>query len=350
MAREWPQVDLPVRNDLDLAAFHPSGGVAPPDQRFAVDRMKHLVVPTFVLNAEGRVTIRNRACERVTGVRAEELVGTTRHRFAVYDKERPTPGDLIAQGRIGEIEALYAGDDIASNSEHGLHAENRCVMPRVRTRRYLHIDAGPIVDSKGRLVAVVETLRDMTLQKEAQEELERLASRDPSTGLANRRTFDRHLGSEWRRGHNSAHALSVLMPDVDLFKQYNDRYGHLQGDACLRRVASVLAGAAACAGDRVSRDGGEAFVLVLPGTTRRRAWVVAQRILGAAAGLSIPHADSPHGQQRTVSIGVATGDPGEISQAALLAQADSALYRAKASGRNCVVCAGCGETQDAFAD
>ncbi|MCB1887322.1 MAG: sensor domain-containing diguanylate cyclase [Rhodocyclaceae bacterium] len=301
--------------------------------------MKHLVVPTFVLNAEGRVIIWNRACERLTGVRADEVVGTTRHRLAFYDKDRPTLADLIAQGRTDEIEALYAGYDVASNSEHGFHAENWCVMPRVRTRLYLHIDAGPIFTSDGRLLSVVETLRDMTLQKEAQEELERLASRDPLTGLANRRAFDIHLGSEWRRGRNSAHELSVLMLDVDRFKQYNDRYGHLQGDTCLRSVASVLAGAAARTGDLVSRYGGEEFVLVLPGTTNQGARVVAQRILGAVSALRIPHADSPHDQVLTVSIGVATGDPGVISQEALIARADSALYRAKHAGRNCVVCA-----------
>lgn len=329
-----------MKNDLELVAQHAGGIPAPTDQRFATDLMKHLVVPTFVLDASGRVLIWNRACERLTGVRAEEVVGTSGHRLAFYDKDRPTLADLIVQGRFSEIQSLYADYDVTFSGEFGYHAENWCVMPRVRTRLYLHIDAGPIYDSDGRLVSVVETLRDMTIQKEAQSELERLASRDPLTGLANRRAFDRFLGGEWQRGRNSAHELSVLMLDVDRFKQYNDRYGHPQGDACLRSVASVLAGAAARTGDLVSRYGGEEFVLVLPGTTSRGAKVVAQRILRAVESLAIPHEDSAHNGCLTVSVGVATGDPGEISQEALIAQADSALYRAKAAGRNCVVCAG----------
>ncbi len=301
--------------------------------------MKHLVVPTFVLNADGQVIIWNRACERLTGVSAEEVVGTTHHRQAFYGRDRPTLADLIATGRADEIGDLYANFDVASNNEHGFHAENWCVMPHVGTRMYLHIDAGPIFDSDGHLMSVVETLRDMTLQKEALEELERLAACDPLTGLANRRTFDEHMGFEWRRGQQSAHALSVLMLDVDHFKQFNDTYGHPQGDACLRSVAAVLADAAVRTGDLVSRYGGEEFVLVLPGTTQEGALVVAERIRGAVAKLNIPNKASGHDGVLTVSIGVATGDPATLSQQELIARADTALYQAKHGGRNQVACA-----------
>ena len=305
-----------------------------PDRGFAVSLMRHLVVPTFVLDANCRVIIWNKACERLTGVKADEVVGSSRHRLAFYGKDRPTLADLIAQQRSDEAEGLYADYDLTSNNEHGFHAENWCVMPRVRTRQYLHIDAGPIFDSDGKLLAVIETLRDMTVQKEAQEELQRLASRDALTGLANRRAFDEHIGNEWTRGRQSDHLVSVMMLDVDHFKQFNDTYGHPQGDACLKSVASVLAGAAARSGDLVSRYGGEEFVLVLPGTTEEGAMVVAERIRAAVAGLRIPNAASKHNGMLTVSIGVATGDPSSVTQEVLLQRADEALYRAKHAGRN----------------
>jgi len=311
-----------------------------PDRGFAVNLMRHLVVPTFVLDASCKVIIWNKACERLTGVKAEEVVGTARHRLAFYGTDRPTLADLIAQQRFDEAEGLYADYDLTSNNEHGFHAENWCVMPRVRTRQYLHIDAGPIFDSDGELLAVIETLRDMTVQKEAQEELRRLASRDALTGLANRRAFDEHIGQEWTRGRKSDHLVSVLMLDVDHFKQFNDTYGHPQGDACLKSVASVLAGAAARSGDLVSRYGGEEFVLVLPGTTEEGAMVVAERIRAAVCGLRIPNAASTHGGMLTVSIGVATGDPGAVTQEILIERADAALYRAKHGGRNRVAAAG----------
>lgn len=305
-----------------------------PDRGFAVNLMRHLVVPTFVLDAQCKVIIWNKACERLTGVKADEVVGSSRHRLAFYGTDRPTLADLIAQERFEEAEGLYADYDLKSNNEHGFHAENWCVMPRVRTRQYLHIDAGPIFDSDGRLLAVIETLRDMTVQKEAQDELERLASRDSLTGLANRRAFDEHIGQEWVRGRQSKQQVSVLMLDVDHFKQFNDTYGHPQGDACLKSVASVLAGAAARSGDLVSRYGGEEFVLVLPGTTEEGAMVVAERVRAAVAGLRIPNAASRHEGMLTVSIGVATGDPAILTQEVLLKRADEALYRAKHGGRN----------------
>lgn len=305
-----------------------------PDRGFAVNLMRHLVVPTFVLDAHCKVIIWNKACERLTGVKADEVVGSSRHRLAFYGTDRPTLADLIAQERFADAEGLYADYDLTSNNEHGFHAENWCVMPRVRTRQYLHIDAGPIFDSDGKLLAVIETLRDMTVQKEAQDELQRLASRDSLTGLANRRAFDEHIGQEWTRGRQGKHQVSVLMLDVDHFKQFNDTYGHPQGDACLKSVASVLAGAAARSGDLVSRYGGEEFVLVLPGATEEGAMVVAERIRVAVAGLRIPNAASAHDGMLTVSIGVATGDPSHVAQEELIQRADEALYVAKHGGRN----------------
>jgi len=313
------------------------------DLGFSVRLMEHLVVPTFVIDAECRVIIWNRACERLTGVKASDVIGTQAHWRGFYDTPRPCLADLIALGRTEEIDALYADHDHAGEdaiSAHGRRAENWCVMPQVGTRLYLAIDAGPIYDESGTLVAVVETLRDMTVQKEAQAELERLATRDGLTSVANRRSFDQTLNTEWRRATRESRALSLLMVDVDFFKPYNDTYGHQGGDECLRQVAAAMSKVVKRSSDAVARYGGEEFVILLPATDPDGALIVAERIRAAVEALHLPHSGSTVADHVTVSIGVASVTvSSEGVPAQLIGAADAALYRAKHEGRNRVVMA-----------
>ncbi len=310
---------------------------------FSVRLMEHLVVPTFVIDAQCRVLIWNRACERLTGISAADVIGTSEHWRGFYDEPRPCLADLIAQGRMGEVAALYAEHDGAEDHQMpglGRRAENWCVMPRVGTRLYLAIDAGPIFDDAGQLIAVVETLRDITAQKVAQDELQRLATRDGLTGIANRRSFDTALNTECRRVTREARSLSLLMIDVDYFKRYNDAYGHLAGDECLRQVAEAMARVTQRASDTLARYGGEEFAILLPATEPDGAVVVAERIREAVTALALPHGHSEVAPQVTVSIGVASLDPTSAGPPAqLIAAADAALYEAKRSGRNRVVAA-----------
>jgi diguanylate cyclase (GGDEF)-like protein len=305
--------------------------------------MEHLVVPTFVLDAECRVIIWNRACERLTGLKAEEVIGTREHWRGFYDTPRPCLADLVAQGRTAEIEALYHDHDHVGEGAilaHGRRAENWCVMPRLGTRLYLAIDAGPIYDDSGKLIAVVETLRDITAQKQAQDELQRLAMRDGLTSVANRRAFDDTLDTEWRRASRESRALSLLMIDVDYFKRYNDTYGHQIGDECLRQVAAAMSGVIKRASDSVARYGGEEFAILLPATEPEGALIVAERIREAVAGLKLPHRGSDAAGHVTVSIGVASVHVSNSGvPASLVARADAALYRAKHQGRNRAVLA-----------
>lgn len=170
--------------------------------------------------------------------------------------------------------------------------------------------------------------------EQANRRLEELSTTDGLTGLANRRHLDQVLAREWARGGHSGHMLAVLMIDVDLFKNYNDLYGHQAGDLCLQRVAGVLAGAARRAGDLSARYGGEEFVVVLGDTDPERALQRADLIRRAVEALAIPHADSVPGVV-TVSIGVASLRPDrDRSEQDLLRMADEALYRAKNAGRN----------------
>lgn len=300
--------------------------------------MEHLVVPTFVLDADCRVIIWNKACERLTGVPAAELIGTRDHWRAFYDAPRPCLADLIAQGRTEEIDKLYADYDHADSeivSAHGRRAENWCVMPQVGTRLYLAIDAGPIYDESGKLIAVVETLRDMTLQKEAQTELQRLATRDGLTGVANRRSFDDTLQAEWLRGTRDVKPLSLVLVDVDHFKRYNDAFGHQGGDACLKSVAAAMVKSCLRSADLIARYGGEEFAAILPSTTISGALTVAERIRCDITELALPHPGNDNVGTVSVSLGVATVVPDRtIEMKELVEAADRALYAAKRAGRN----------------
>lgn len=300
---------------------------------FAAKLMEHLAVAAFVLDRSCRVLIWNKACERLTGVPAGEVIGTRSHWRALYDKQRPCLADLMILGRLDEAKALY---EVWSDSEvnpNGVSTENWCVMPCIGKRCYLAIDAGPIYDDKGQLIAVVETLRDLTAHKLMATELQKLAGRDSLTSIANRRTFDSKLEEEWRRAGRHDSPLSILMIDVDFFKQYNDAYGHQKGDECLKTIAQCIKDNAPRAGDLAARLGGEEFAVILPQTSNEGATVAAERIREAVENHKIFHSASMISPYVTVSIGIMTSNAdGDIQD--FLTKADAALYDAKRRGRN----------------
>ena len=311
------------------------------DKAFAVNLMQHLVVPTFVLDHECRVIVWNRACERLTGVAAQDVMGTRDHWQAFYDEPRLCLADVLAQGRAAELDTLYPFHTEPSDLGHGVRAENWCVMPRVGKRHYLAIDAGPIYAADGQLIAVIETLRDITEQKLAQTALERLATLDGLTGIANRRAFDDRLQHEWSRAGRANAPLSLILADVDYFKRYNDVYGHQGGDDCLKAVAAVFQRLAFRSADLAARYGGEEFAIILPSTDLEGALQVGERIRAEVEAMALPHAGSEAAQWVTLSVGVATLYPDAGARTglpgALVSLADQALYRAKDGGRNRVV-------------
>lgn len=197
----------------------------------------------------------------------------------------------------------------------------------------------------------------LKLKKQA-DELQALVKRDPLTGIANRRALEEQANLEWRRALRKRHPLAVLMVDIDHFKAFNDHYGHLEGDSCLRRVAQAIEASIGRAGDLVARFGGEEFVALLPDSSNQQAVIVAEKIRVAVRELAIPHALSPTSDEVTVSIGVAVGVPRFPPSAndapepadglcsgifepdsldSLLARADAALYAAKQAGRDRVM-------------
>lgn len=180
--------------------------------------------------------------------------------------------------------------------------------------------------------------------EEANRRLAFLSRQDDLTGLANRRTFDEALESEWRRALRSGHPLALLMADIDHFKAFNDAYGHLEGDACLSRVAAVLREAVGRAGDLVARYGGEEFAVILPGLDLSAALSVAENLRCRVEALAIPTAVSDAAPVVTLSLGAASCIPERTSLPRdLLARADAALYEAKRKGRNRVEGAGAQE-------
>ena len=303
---------------------------------FAGRLMERLAVPAFVIDPDCTVILWNRACEDLTHVPAGEMLGTSEHWRSFYQAQRPTLADLVAQSRTDEIGILYPRHSTArsdSGAAPQLRVENWCDMPRAGQRRYLAADASPILDDAGGLVAVVQTLRDMTDERDARAALELLARRDALTGLANRRCFDDTLQAEWARAQRHQQPLSMLMVDVDNFKQYNDANGHLGGDDCLRRIAAAVASEMRT-NDLVARYGGEEFAVILPNESLKGAAVVAERIRRRVELMQLPN---PLAAPRlvTVSIGAATAlDASGMEAQELVAIADAALYRAKHLGRN----------------
>ncbi|MFC5863980.1 diguanylate cyclase [Acidicapsa dinghuensis] len=169
---------------------------------------------------------------------------------------------------------------------------------------------------------------------EAYREADAIAALDHLTNLANRRSFDEHLAREWKRATRERVSLSVVLIDVDHFKLYNDRYGHLAGDDCLREVGTILAAAPLRNTDLAARFGGEEFAILLPRADSEGAVLIAERIRLAISDKHIPHISHPAGIV-TVSAGVATIRPtADVDPSLLIHHADEALYYAKKNGRN----------------
>jgi diguanylate cyclase (GGDEF)-like protein len=171
----------------------------------------------------------------------------------------------------------------------------------------------------------------------ANQHLDELASLDGLSGLANRRGFDREIEREWKKADESRKPLALMMIDIDHFKLFNDRYGHVSGDTCLRAVGETLSLVTLEEAVLVARYGGEEFALLLPGLDLDRAAALAEDARRAIEDLMINHSESPIGHV-TISIGVESMVPEKFQTCAnLIEAADSALYDAKRGGRNAVV-------------
>lgn len=191
---------------------------------------------------------------------------------------------------------------------------------------FIHKPVNPIITK-----ARVKTQLQLKMQTDV---LRTISQLDGLTGVANRRRFDEQLSLDWRSCARTQEPLALLMLDLDYFKQYNDEFGHLAGDECLRKVAHVLQQTLGRPYDLLARFGGEEFVVLLPRTELSGARFLAERMLQRVADLHLPHPLTPTGQV-SLSVGLACAVPLEQSSPlVLLQQADDLLYKAKQAGRN----------------
>lgn len=180
-------------------------------------------------------------------------------------------------------------------------------------------------------------LRDQELQRNNQE-LEQLSSLDELTAIANKRKFEQTLEAQWSRCQQGGCPLTLVIGDVDYFKQYNDYYGHQQGDECLKRLADLWQGIAKKPSDLAARIGGEEFAIIVPDLQPEKIMTNLQDFMATLHKQPIPHSASPVAPHVTMSIGVAGVTPHKnMSPKELFALADRRLYKAKQQGRNCII-------------
>lgn len=273
----------------------------------------------FHLASDGRAVYASPSLARVLGYDPATFVGRD-------------PIDIVVdEDRAGLIQAIT--DFIA-------RADGVEMRQRVRVRHangsLLWVEGSAV--AKQDLSSVVLVLRDVSDRVRIEEELAALALQDALTGLANRRAFDQTLGREWLRTRRDSAEMSLLLLDLDHFKQFNDGYGHQAGDDCLRSVAHCIRSLLLRPGDLACRYGGEELAVILGGTGREGAEHMAERLRAGVEALRIPHAYNGGNAVVTVSIGAATamariGGTMRMPEGILQA-ADHALYRAKHEGRN----------------
>jgi diguanylate cyclase (GGDEF)-like protein len=285
------------------------------------DAMENIQILNHALGGEHEVLF------AMTGAKALELAHQQQPDLILLDAVMP------GMDGYEVCAALRAASDV---SDIPIIFVTALTTPEDETRA-LEAGAVDFITKPFNIAVVRARVRTHLTLKRQSDAMRELMLTDALTGVANRRSFDEAIRNEWRRCARSHSALSVIMIDIDHFKHYNDAYGHQAGDACLKQVADTMLHCAGRSPDLLARYGGEEFVILLPQVGASGAETVAQRILEGVRALSIPHRMSPASDCVTVSLGVATvqpGDDGGGGADALMRSADNALYQAKKDGRN----------------
>ncbi|MCB2225334.1 MAG: diguanylate cyclase [Desulfarculaceae bacterium] len=297
--------------------------------------LQGLPAAVMVIDEQHKVVHWNRAMEALTGMEASQMVGTSQQWRPFYLEPRPVLADLILEGDPTQVMEGYAGMGLKRSPlvEGGLEGEG--FFPTLEPDgRHLYFLAAPITGDNGRVTHAVETLVDLSDKRRLERELRRLSVTDSLTGLYNQRFFYATLRREIEAASRYGTPLSLLMADLDFFKAYNDRFGHLAGDKALRLFADTL-GSCVRGMDLCCRYGGEEFAILLPHATMNEALGVAERVRAGVANTPFSP-DGGEGKVKiTVSLGAATLGP-EEQEEDLVRRADGALYAAKQAGRDSV--------------
>ncbi len=295
-------------------------------------------IPTFVIGTDHKVIYWNRALEEISKIKAEEINGTRNHWKAFYNEERPCMADILVEEQIEEIPLWYA-ENYTKSKLIDEACEGTDFFPAMGdTGKWLRFTAAVLRDSEGMLLGAMETLEDITGRKLAEEALRAnekkyrtLSITDGLTKLFNGRYFYQQLRTEIERSNRYHHPLTLLFLDIDNFKNYNDTYGHLEGDEVLVRLGEVMLQCLRKT-DLAFRFGGEEFTAILPETEGEAAVVLAQRIRKEFRRERFyPQGDDV--VQVTVSIGVAQYTF-EEQFSSFLKRADKNMYRAKQEGKD----------------
>ncbi len=268
------------------------------------------------------------------GPQIEELLGWEQGSWLTVDdwvaRMHPDDRDYVVNFCVGQSKAGVDHEaDYRALTRDGSYVWIRDVVHVVRKE-------------SGEVDCLIGFMFDISERKKAEEELirlkielERLSLTDGLTGICNRRMFDQRLETEWNDSRRHRKPLSLIMLDIDYFKQYNDFHGHVGGDGCLRSLAGALKNVARRPRDVVTRFGGEEFALLLPETDAVMACQLAQECARAITGLQIPHGKSSVSPFVTASIGVKTTIPaGATTPRDFVEEVDRMLYAAKHNGRN----------------
>lgn len=290
--------------------------------KFIMDNSKDVIT---ILEGDGVVRYISPASEKLFGYTVEEFVGKNAFKYI-------HPEDI---GVILGLQQQFTN----------LEREFVSITYRYKTKSNVYIwleTVAKAVRNGNNLESILLITRDITSRKEqaiALEEsnqiLHRLSMLDGLTEIPNRRYFDTKLAEEWDYSKRTGIPFSIILLDIDYFKKYNDEYGHLEGDDCLRRVASLLNNTLKRPRDFVARYGGEEFIVILPETDADGAMIVAEHLRSNIRAENIPHINSKIDRYVTVSLGCATIIPTDMdTPEEVVEMADKALYKSKQTGRN----------------
>ena len=294
--------------------------------RFLTHIVDHAHDGIIATTNDGAIVKWNKASEKLFQLPADDAFGRS-----IFD--------VLSGSNPARVEGMYQML-LSANTGFSEH-ELELILPGQK-KRTMNIMLSVIRDDDGQSVGVTAFLRDITERKitekvlsELRLDLERMSYEDGLTGIANRRRFDTAYEQEWRRLRRSQSPLSLILFDIDCFKEYNDCYGHQAGDDCLKRVAQSLRASVRRSSDLVARYGGEEFVVLLPETDEDDAFHLACACCDAVSQQAIPHQKSAVATHVTLSGGVLSVIPGrEHSPSDALCSVDKLLYHAKKQGRN----------------
>jgi diguanylate cyclase (GGDEF)-like protein len=295
-------------------------------------------IPTFVIGTNHQIIYWNKALEELSGINADDVIGTRKHWMAFYKEERPCMADLLVDNRLHEIPAWYKDNYTDSKLIHDAYEATDFFPALGISGRWLRFTAAALRSSLGTLIGAVETLEDITDRKRAEEALieseqrfKRLSITDSLTRLYNSRQFYQQLRSEIERANRYNHPLSILLLDIDNFKDFNDTHGHLEGDSVLIRLGEVIRRCLRKT-DSAYRFGGEEFTVILPETKGDAAVILAERIRSEFEQETFHPRDSDI-INKTVSVGVTQYILGE-ELTTFLKRVDKSMYTAKSQGKN----------------